>query len=130
MLLRLNAIPRIEDLRNHPAESVETLRMLLQAGVPARPDPRRRDFYEVDNCSRVFYIHITPRGSVLLLAIWSKDSPEPDIEAGRLAAGAPPSQGEVSQRLTISESPIGASCCASRQSDRLSPSLSPVPQST
>ena len=80
MLLRLNEDPRIEDLRNHPAESVEALRTLLRTGAPARPDPRRRDFYEIDNCSRVFYIHITPRGRVLLLAVWSKDTPEPNME--------------------------------------------------
>ena len=95
MLLRLNEEPRIEDLRNHPAESVETLRMLLRTGVPARPDPRRRDFYELDNCSRVFYIHITPRGRVLLLAIWSKDTPEPTVEGERLAAAPPCSQEEA-----------------------------------
>ena len=85
MLLRLNENLRIEDLRNHSAESVETLRTLLRAGVPARPDPHRRDFYEVDNCSRVFYIHITPRGQVLLLAIWSKDAAEPCLETSRPA---------------------------------------------
>lgn len=92
MLLRLNEDPRIEDLRNHPADSVETLRTLLRAGVLARPDPRRPNFYEVDDCARVFYIHITPRGRVLLLAIWSKDTPEPNVEAGRLAAASPCSQ--------------------------------------
>jgi hypothetical protein len=86
MLLRLNENPRIEDLRNHSAESVETLRTLLRAGVAARPDPHRHNFYEVDNCSRVFYIHITPRGQVLLLAIWSKDMAEPCVKTERPTA--------------------------------------------
>jgi len=87
MLLKLNETPKIEDLRNHSAESIETLRTLLQTGVPARPDPRRRNFYEVDNCSRIFYIHITPRGKVWLLAIWTKDSAEADVEPdGSVAA--------------------------------------------
>jgi hypothetical protein len=95
MLLRFNEDPRIEDLRNHPADSVETLRTLLRAGVLARPDPRRRDFYEVNDRGRVFYIHITPRGRVLLLAIWSKDTSEPQIEAGSLAAASPCSQKEA-----------------------------------
>jgi hypothetical protein len=86
MLLKLNETPRIEDLRNHSAESIKTLRTLLQTGAPARRDPRRRDFYEVDNCSRVFYIHITPRGKVWLLAIWAKESTESDAEpAGSVA---------------------------------------------
>jgi len=98
MLLRLKENPRIEDLRNHPAESVETLRTLLRSGAPARPDPRRRDFYEVDNCSRVFYIHITPHGRVLLLAIWSKDTPEPKVEAERYATPSPSQEDLWAQR--------------------------------
>jgi hypothetical protein len=87
MVLRLNETPRIEDLRSHTAESIETLRALLRAGATARPDPRRRDFYEVDNCSRVFYIHITPRGKVWLLAIWTKHSAQPEFEPDALSAG-------------------------------------------
>ncbi len=74
MVLRLNQRPNIEDLRNHPAETVEKLRELLASGAPAQPDPRRKDFYEVENGSRVFYIHISPlNGKVLLLATWLKD---------------------------------------------------------
>jgi len=92
MLLKLNGSPRIEDLRNHSAESVETLRTLLRTGAPARPDVRRRDFYEVDNCSRVFYIHITPTGKVWLLAIWTKDSAQPDVEPETTAAALPASR--------------------------------------
>ncbi len=86
MQLRLNETPTIEDLRNHSAESVETLRTLLRTGAPARPDPRRRNFYEVDNCSRVFYIHMTPSGKVWLLAIWARDSARPEVEPDTTAA--------------------------------------------
>ncbi len=89
MLLRLSGNPKIEDLRNHPAESVETLRTLLSAGAPAQVDPRRKNFYEVENCARVFYIHITPSGKVLLLAIWSKDTPEATMQADAVAALSP-----------------------------------------
>ncbi len=89
MLLRLTGNPKIEDLRNHPAESVEALRTLLTAGAPAQVDSRRKNFYEVENCARVFYIHITPSGKVLLLAIWSKDMPEATIPANELAAASP-----------------------------------------
>jgi hypothetical protein len=92
MLLRLNGDPRIEDLRNHPVESIERLRHLLRAGAQARPDPRRKDFYEVDDCQRVFYIHITPRGRVLLLATWLNDRSEPDFAAERLVAASTCSQ--------------------------------------
>jgi hypothetical protein len=92
MLLRLNETPRIEDFHNHSAESVETLRTLLRNGAPARPDPQRRDFYEVANCSRVFYIHITPGGNVWLLAIWTKDSAQPDAGPDRRVATQPASR--------------------------------------
>ena len=96
MLLRLNGEPIIEDLRNHSVDSVQTLRTLLRVGALARPDPRRRNFYEVDDSARVFYIHITPRGRVLLLAIWAKDTPEFDVAAGRLVVASPCSQEQLS----------------------------------
>ena len=74
MVLRLKHPPEIENLRNHPAETVEKLRRLLVSGAPARPDPRRANFYEVENRSQVFYIHISPvSGKVWLLATWTKD---------------------------------------------------------
>ncbi len=72
--MRLTRQPEIEDLRNHSAETVEKLRQLLASGAPAKPDPRRANFYEVQNHSRVFYVHISPsNGKVLLLATWLKD---------------------------------------------------------
>jgi len=74
MVLQLNQPPSIENLRNHPPEMVERLRELLTAGAPARPDPHRKNFYEVEDGSRVFYIHISPlNGKVLLLAAWGGD---------------------------------------------------------
>jgi hypothetical protein len=73
MVLRLNTLPQIENLRNYPAELVEQLRQLLASGAPAQPDPRRKDFYELESDSRIFYIHISPvNGKVLLLATWLK----------------------------------------------------------
>src|SRR5215469_382373 len=87
MLLRLIETPRIEDLGNHSKETVETLRWLLRNGAPARRDPRREGFYEVENCSRVFYIHITPRAAVWLLAIWAED-PARLEEEGREAGAS------------------------------------------
>ena len=75
MVLRLNQHPTIENLRNYPAETVDKLRQLLASGAQAQPDPRRNDFYEVENGSRVFYIHISPvNGKVWLLATWLKDT--------------------------------------------------------
>ncbi len=75
MIIRLNQDANIEDLCNHPAEALEQLRMVLAEGAQARVDLRRRHFYEVEDGSRVFYIHICPNGKVLLLAIWGKVGP-------------------------------------------------------
>ncbi len=72
MILRLNGNTRIDNLRNYPPEVVEKLRALLNAGADAKPDPRRQNFYDVANGVRMFYIHLSPRGSVWLLASWLK----------------------------------------------------------
>lgn len=61
----------VEDAYAHPAEAVENLRALLVAGAVAMPDPRRKNFYEVQNGSKVYYVHRSPAtGRVLLLGIW------------------------------------------------------------
>jgi len=87
MVLRVNHQPVIEDLRNHPAETVEKLRELLACGAVAKPDPHRSDFYELENCTRVFYIHISPvSGKVMLLATWFKDAqPAPFVSTTEAA---------------------------------------------
>jgi hypothetical protein len=74
MILRLKEDPRIDNLRNYPADLVEKLRALLVAGAEASPDLRRKQFYDVENGSRVFYIHLSPTGKVWLLATWLKQS--------------------------------------------------------
>ncbi len=87
MVLRLNQMPTIEDLRKHPAEMLEELRRLLSSGAPARPDPRRKNFYELESGSRVFYIHISPvNGKVLLLGIWQKQQEPVTVTACNPAA--------------------------------------------
>ncbi len=86
MILRLNGNTRIEDLRNHPAEVIEKLRGLLAAGAQACPDPHRKDFYDVENGSRWFYIHLAPTGNIWLLATWLKQREEislPELVAAR-----------------------------------------------
>ena len=75
MLLRLKEDPRIDNLRSYPTDIVEKLRALLVAGAQAYPDPRRKQFYDVENGSRIFYIHLSPTGKVWLLATWVKQCP-------------------------------------------------------
>jgi len=66
--------PIVEDLRNHSQEEMAELRVLLNAGAPSRPDPRRPGFYEISGVDRVYYVFKYPNGSkVLLLGVWDRD---------------------------------------------------------
>lgn len=73
MILKLSGPLRIENLRHHPGETVNRLRCLLVAGAHASPDPHRKGFYDLEDGNRVFYIHVSPTGTVLLLAVWSRE---------------------------------------------------------
>lgn len=73
MLLKLNDPVHIEDMQQYPPEYARRLRDLLLRGVTATADPSRKDFYDVEDAFRVFYIHICPSGKVLMLAIWPKE---------------------------------------------------------
>ena len=76
MVLRLNGNLAIDNLWEYPADTVEQLRTLLAAGALAQADPHRDHFYEIENASRMFYIHVSPRGGkVMLLATWPKLTP-------------------------------------------------------
>jgi hypothetical protein len=73
MVLQLEHSPKIEALRSYPAGTLDRLGQLLALGAPARPDPRRESFYEVESDKEVFYVHIAPaNGRVLLIGIWPK----------------------------------------------------------
>jgi hypothetical protein len=66
--------PLLEDLRNHTAEQIAELRLLLISGAPSRPDPRRPGFFEMDGADNVFYVFKYPTGTkVLLLGVWERD---------------------------------------------------------
>jgi hypothetical protein len=75
MTLNLNKLPAmIEDLRAHQPEQLAELRLLLDAGMPGRPDPRRPGFYELDGIANVYYVFLYPTGhKVLLLAAWQRE---------------------------------------------------------
>jgi hypothetical protein len=63
--------PSIDNLQNYPAEVVDQLGKLLVEGVSARQDPRRKNFYDVEDADRAFFIHLSPlTGKVILLAAW------------------------------------------------------------
>ena len=73
MVLKMNGSFRIDNLRRYPSETVEALRSALVAGVIAAADPHRKDFYDVEAGDNIFYIHLSPTGTVLLLACWRKE---------------------------------------------------------
>ena len=73
MLLRLDVNLAIDNLRDHPLETVEKLRQLLAEGALVHADPQRDGFYELHADDSVFYLHVSPySGKVLLLAHWPK----------------------------------------------------------
>ena len=72
MILKLNGSFRIDNLRRYPSETVEPLRSALVAGVVAAADFHRRNFYDVEVGDSIFYIDLSPTGTVLLLACWRK----------------------------------------------------------
>jgi hypothetical protein len=85
MVMTLEREMQIEDLRNHPAETLKMLRDLLFSGVRVTPDPKRADFYELEDVETVYYIHISPiSGKILLLATWPTEAAL--AEAGTTAA--------------------------------------------
>jgi len=73
MILKMDGPLRIDNLRRYPFETVEALRRALVVGATAAADPRRKDFYDLDAGDNIFYIHLSPTGTVLLLACWRKE---------------------------------------------------------
>jgi hypothetical protein len=71
MFLRMKRSQGIENLRNYPTANITQLEELLASGVSALPDPKRKDFYDLKNHERTFFIHISSvTGQVALLATW------------------------------------------------------------
>jgi hypothetical protein len=75
MVANLRGNIQIEDVGNHPARTVTDLRCLLAGGASTTADPKRRDFYEIESDSTVYYIHVSPvSGKILLLATWQNEN--------------------------------------------------------
>lgn len=87
MVLQLAPTPKMEALHSYPAGTLERLAQLLAMGAPARPDPRRESFFEVESDSQVFYLHVSPTsGRVLLIGTWSKMAMPSPINIARQVA--------------------------------------------
>lgn len=80
MFLSISKQLSIDNLNGYPSEIVAQLNELLTAGVEARLDPNRKNFYEVETAERVFFIHAAPvRGNVMLLATWLREVAVPEL---------------------------------------------------
>lgn len=86
-MLRIREGSRIENPREYESSAVENLRLLLEVGSQAHPDPQRENFYEIEGGSDTYYIHISPiSGNVVLLAKWLRQSQECCLSARDLVA--------------------------------------------
>jgi hypothetical protein len=87
MLLQMREGSRIENPREYSAHTVEDLRRLLATGSGARRDPRRENFYQLENHTSTYYIHVSPiTGNVMLLAKWSRQPQGCYADEGSLVA--------------------------------------------
>lgn len=78
---------RIENPRKYAPGAVEELRHLLKTGSPAKRDPNREHFYEIESGAETYYIHISPfSGNVVLLAKWLRQSQACCLTAGHFCA--------------------------------------------
>jgi hypothetical protein len=89
MKKRLHGRVKVESLRHHSAEDLERVQRLLAAGADARLDPHHKDFYEVEDTGRVFYIYISPvSGQVQLAAVWHTNTAPEAVRAVRATCTA------------------------------------------
>ena len=87
LMIQIQKGARIENPRAYDPGAVEGLRVLMEVGFPARRDPHRENFYEIEGASETYYIHISPvSGNVVLLAKWLRQPRECCLSARHLVA--------------------------------------------
>ena len=71
MRMNFGEVLDIKDLGKHSAVTVIRLGILLAGTVNVTPDPKRKNFYEVEGGSTVYYIYVSPvTGTISLIATW------------------------------------------------------------
>ena len=71
MRMNFGEVLTIEDLGENSAATVIGLGILLAGTLNVTPDPKRKNFYGVEDGSTVYYIHMSPvSGTIFLLATW------------------------------------------------------------
>jgi hypothetical protein len=87
MFLRMKELPGVDNLQNYPAETIKELEDLLLSGGSALPDPKRKDFYDLEAHKRTFFINISPiTGRVVLLASWLRPVSVPEADSAGIVA--------------------------------------------
>jgi hypothetical protein len=77
MRMNFGEVLDIKDLGKHSVLTVLGLGILLADTVTVAPDPKRKNFYEVQGGSTVYYIYVSPiSGTICLIAAW-KNVAEP-----------------------------------------------------
>ena len=71
MRMNFGEVLDIKDLGKHSAVTVIRLGIVLAGTVNVTPDPKRKNFYEVEGGSAVYYIYVSPiTGTISLIATW------------------------------------------------------------
>jgi hypothetical protein len=72
MRMNFGEVLKIEDLGKHSAVTVIRLGIALAGTVNVTPDPKRKNFYDVEGGSSVYYIYVSPiSGRIALIATWN-----------------------------------------------------------
>ncbi len=74
-MLQIKEEAQVENPREYEPGTVEELRHLLQAGSPAKRDPQRENFYEVESKSETYYRPMTSRKANKPMVTWSPWKP-------------------------------------------------------
>ena len=54
----------------------------MGGGVTACPDPKRPDFFQIEDDAQVFYVHVVKAtGKVTLLAVWDREAESIEADA-------------------------------------------------
>jgi hypothetical protein len=78
---------RIENARLYPAAIVDRLHAALSKGVELHADKTRRNFYDLEIGSRVYFIYVAPAsGNITLIATWVKTRAPADEGSNKLAS--------------------------------------------
>lgn len=88
MRMNFGEVFEIRDLGKHSAVAVISLGIVLAGDVNVTPDSERKDFYEVQGGSTIYYIYVSPvTGSIDLIATWKNSAqPLPQVDVATVGS--------------------------------------------